>query len=157
MTLRASAFVRANFVTETPWEIVVLEATERHLRRKLIVLQHGDEVLVDLVTATKLNDRDCLVLEDGRLVEIIAAEEELLEVVARNAEHLVQLAWHVGNRHLEAQIEKDRMLIRRDHVIAHMLEHQGAILREVRETFSPEHGAYHSHAGNAAGAHGHEH
>jgi urease accessory protein len=55
-------------------------------------------------------------------------------------------AWHIGNRHLEAQIEATRILIRRDHVIAKMLEQLGAQVTDVRETFTPEHGAY---------AHGH--
>lgn len=152
MTLRASSIVRANFVTEAPWRRLPLESGERHLRRKLLTLQQGDEVMVDLPVTTKLEDRDCLVLEDGRLVEVIAAEEDLLELRGRDAIHLARLAWHIGNRHLEAQIEADRILIRRDHVIAHMLEHQGAKVTEVREAFSPEHGAYHSHDD---GSHGH--
>ena len=147
--LRATGIVRANFLTEMPWDILVLDSTERHLRRKLITLQHGDDVMVDLDKTTKLEDRDCLVLENGRLVQIIAAEEDLLEITARTSEHLIQLAWHIGNRHLEAQIETGRILIRRDHVIAHMLEHQGAKVREVREAFSPEHGAYHDHGADS--------
>jgi urease accessory protein len=154
MSLRATSFVRAQYLLETPWDIVVMDAGERHLRRKLITLQHGDEVLVDLAQATKFEDRDCLRLEDGRLVQIIASDEELFEVTARDAAHLTQLAWHIGNRHLEAQIETSRILIRRDHVIGNMLKHQGAVLREVREPFSPSHGAYHSHG---AGTNGHEH
>jgi urease accessory protein len=146
MTLRATSFVRAQYLLETPWEIVVMDAGSRHMRRKLITLQHGDEVLVDLEKTVKLEDRDCLRLEDGRLVQVIASDEELLEVTARDAAHLVQLAWHIGNRHLEAQIEEHRILIRRDHVIAAMLEQLGAKVSEVRESFSPEHGAYaHAH------------
>jgi urease accessory protein len=154
VVLKATSIVRANFLTEMPWDILVLDSTERHLRRKLITLQHGDEVMVDLDKTTKLEDRDCLVLENGRLVQIIAAEEDLLEITGRNAEHLIQLAWHIGNRHLEAQIEATRILIRRDHVIAHMLVHQGAKVHEVREAFSPENGAYHSHE---HGPHTHDH
>ncbi|MFN0190518.1 MAG: urease accessory protein UreE [Aestuariivirga sp.] len=146
MTLRATSFVRASYLLETPWEIVVMDSTARHLRRKLITLQHGDEVLVDLKKTVKFEDRDCLILEDGRLVQIKASDEELLEVTARDAAHLTQLAWHIGNRHLEAQIEKTRILIRRDHVISKMLEQFGATVKEVREPFTPEHGAY---------AHGH--
>ena len=123
-----------------------MDAEARHLRRKLITLQHGDEVMVDLEKTVKFEDRDCLILDDGRLVQIIASDEELLEVTARDAAHLTQLAWHIGNRHLEAQIEASRILIRRDHVIANMLQQLGAKVAEVRETFTPEHGAY---------AHGH--
>lgn len=150
MTLRASRFVRAGFVMQTPWDLVVLESSERTLRRKLLTLQHGDSVLVDFAKPVALQDRDCLILDDDRLVEIIAAEEALLEVRGRSPQHLMQLAWHIGNRHLEAQIEPGRILIRRDHVIAHMLQHQGASVAEVREPFSPEQGAYHA-------GHSHEH
>ncbi len=146
MTLRATSFVRAQYLLETPWEVVVMDSSARHLRRKLITLQHGDEVLVDLEKTVKFEDRDCLILEDGRLVQIIASDEELLEITAQDSTHLTQLAWHIGNRHLEAQIEATRILIRRDHVIAVMLKQLGATVTDVREAFTPEHGAY---------AHGH--
>jgi len=150
MALRATSAVRAADVRETPWDIVVLEASERHLRRKLLTLQHGDDVLVDLPNVIQLADRDCLRLEDGRLVEVIAAEEDLMQVTGRDVTHLVKLAWHIGNRHLEAQIEGSRILIRPDHVIRAMLTQLGAAVRDVREPFSPEHGAYsHSHAATA--------
>jgi urease accessory protein len=144
--LRATSFVRAQYLMEKPWKVVMLDAGARHLRRKLIDLRDGDEVLVDLPLTAKLGDRDCLILEDGRLLQIIASDEELLEVTAREAAHLTKLAWHIGNRHLEAQIETDRILIRRDAVIARMLEQLGATLREVNEPFTPEQGAYsHGH------------
>ncbi len=144
--IRAKSFVCASFVTERPFAEISLEAHERHLRRKVIALGNGDSVLVDFEKAIRLDDGDCLVLDDGRLVQIAAMLENLLEVRARDSHHLARLAWHIGNRHLEAQIENTRILIRPDHVIAKMLESQGATLRKVREKFSPEHGAY---------AHGH--
>jgi urease accessory protein len=151
MPFRATAIARAGTAGVKPFEIAVLDSQQRHLRRKLIGLKNGDEVLVDLENPVQLKDRDCLVLEDGRLVEVIAADEDLMEVRAKTTQHLTKLAWHIGNRHLEAQIEEHRILIRPDHVIAHMLEHHGATVRRVREPFSPEHGAYHSHG------HAHEH
>ena len=82
--------------------------------------------MVDLEHTVKFEDRDCLILEDGRLVQIIASDEELMQVRARDAAHLTLLAWHIGNRHLPAQIETTRILIRRDHVIKSMLEKLGA-------------------------------
>ena len=145
MTLRATSFVRAGFVAEKPWAEIELEAQARHLRRKLIILNDGSEVLVDFARPVKLEDGDCLVLEDGRLIQIAAQPEDMLEVRGRNANHLAQLAWHIGNRHLEAQIEEGRILIRPDAVIARMLEGLGAKVANTREKFSPEHGAY-SHA-----------
>ena len=78
----------------------------------------------------------------------LAAEEDLLEITGPD---LVRLAWHIGNRHMPCQIEADRLLIQRDHVIRDMLNHLGATLREVSEPFTPEGGAYghgrtHAHA-----------
>ena len=143
--MRAVAIQRAGPAHAAPIGSVVLDAEARHLRRKLITCQNGAEVLVDFEKPVLLEHGDCLVLDDGRLVEVIAAEEELMEVRGRDAQHLTRLAWHIGNRHLAAQVEGERILIRRDRVIGQMLEHQGAVVRAVREAFHPEHGAYHSH------------
>jgi urease accessory protein len=141
--------LRATAVTSEPgpmpFDIVVLTHDERHLRRKLLTLQHGDQLLVDLPEPVMLAHGDRLVLDDGRHAEVIAAEEALLEVRAANAEALTTLAWHIGNRHLPAQIEADRILIERDHVIEAMLLGLGASVREVSEPFQPVRGAYRRH------------
>lgn len=151
--LRASAFRRAGGYSGIPFDLVVLDHAERHLRRRVLTAVHDDRVLVDLPEPVRLHSHDVLVLDDGRLLEVIAAEEELLEIRGRDAEHLARLAWHIGNRHLPAQIERDRILILRDHVIAGMLAQLGADVAEISEPFEPEAGAYtHGHGG-----HGHAH
>lgn len=132
-----------------PFDIVVLAHEERFLRRRMLTLQHGDDVLVDLARATVLSHGDRLVLDDGRHVEVIAAEEELMEVRANAKVSLAELAWHIGNRHLPAQIEPQRILLERDHVIRDMLRGLGAWVCNTREPFEPLRGAYHRH--DAAG------
>lgn len=151
-TFRAVAIVHhGETAGAMPFDLAVLPHDERRVRRRLIPLVHGDGVLVDLPEPTTLDNRDCLRLEDGRLVEIIAAEERLYDVRGRDELHLMRLSWHLGNRHLKTQIERDetgalRILILRDHVIRDMLLGLGAIVREVSEPFYPEEGAYsHSH------------
>ncbi|ESX88655.1 urease accessory protein UreE [Mesorhizobium sp. LSHC412B00] len=138
--------------TTAPAGRAVLPHDERHLRRRAIELADGSKVLVDLPEPVTLNDGDRLVLEDGRHVEITAAPEEVYDIRARDAVHLTELAWHIGNRHLAAAIEPSRILILRDHVIKAMLEGLGATVREVSEPFKPVRGAY-----SAQGAHGHDH
>jgi urease accessory protein len=138
------------------WDIVVLAHDERHLRRKVLRLQHGDEVLVDLEAAVSLAHGDALQLSNGKLVEVIAAEEELLEVLPQNAVHLSQLCWHIGNRHLAAQIDDKRVLVLNDHVIKGMLEGLGAHVHIVSEPFHPERGAYSGH-GHGSHHHGNDH
>jgi urease accessory protein len=127
------------------WDIVTLAHDERHLRRKVLRLEHGDEVLVDLEAAVSLGHGDALELSDGRLVEVIAGEEELLEILPQSAVHLSELCWHIGNRHLAAQIEEHRVLVLKDHVIKAMLEGLGAHVHVVSEPFRPQRGAYSGH------------
>ena len=145
MAARATSFRRAESLGEDPFALVVLDADERHIRRKRITLANGEDVLVDFEKPVKLEHGDGLVLEDGRVARVLAAEEELMEVRAKDSRHLVLLAWHIGNRHLPAQIGDNRILMRRDTVIRQMLEALGAAVRDVTERFAPEHGAYHSH------------
>jgi len=153
--LRATTLTRDT--TVVPFDLVVLAHDERHLRRKVLTLQHGDRVLVDFAEPVALADRDRLLLDDGRHVEVIAAEEDLLEVRAADPRTLTVLAWHIGNRHLPAQIEPDRILIGRDHVIAAMLLGLGAGVRDVREPFTPERGAYSGHGHSHSHEHDHDH
>jgi urease accessory protein len=138
---------------------IVLDQDQRHLRRKVLTLTQGEQVMVDFPEAIKLNGGDLLVLEDGRFAGIVAAEEELLEIVPRGPVHLAELAWHIGNRHLAAQIEADRILVLRDHVIKAMLESLGAEVREVEAPFEPMRGAYsgHGHTHHGHNHHGHDH
>ena len=128
-----------------PFGTLTLDSADRHLRRKLITTNQGDKVMVDLPEAVLLADGDVLKLEDGRTIAIIAANEELYEVRPGPDAPLRHLAWHLGNRHLAAQIDEDRILISRDHVIRSMLEGLGASVIEIVECFQPLHGAYHSH------------
>lgn len=133
----------------------VLTYDARFLRRKVIQTVHDETLLVNLAHTTSLDHGDAFQLDDGRLIEVIAAEEPLLEITG----DLVQLAWHIGNRHTPCQIESARLLILNDPVIGHMLEHLGATVRQISEPFTPEGGAYghgrtHSHA---HGATAHEH
>lgn len=137
--------------TGEPADRVSLDYDGRHRRRIVLTGASGRDYLLDLTEARHLRAGDGLPLPDGGVVAVEATPEPLLEVTAGSPDALIRLAWHIGNRHLAAQVFADRILIRRDHVIAHMLEHQGARVREVEAPFDPESGAYHGHS------HGHDH
>ena len=132
--------------TGEPADLVVLDYDGRHRRRILMIGVSGHEYLLDLAEARHLRDGDGLKLEGGEVVQVVARPEPLLEVRADSQAALVRLAWHIGNRHLAAAVFADHILIRRDHVIAHMLEHLGAQVRQVEAPFDPEGGAYDDHA-----------
>jgi urease accessory protein len=152
MMYRANGVVEAKARGDRPVVgSIALAHDERHLRRKLLILDTGARVLADLPKAVALRAGDCLLLDTGSLAEIAAAEEDLLDIRPRDRLHLVELAWHIGNRHLAAQIEDDRILILHDHVIEAMLQGLGATVAHVRTGFEPVRGAY------SGKAHGHDH
>ncbi|MBP0482494.1 urease accessory protein UreE [Sagittula salina] len=140
---------------EAEMDAVVLDYEGRFLRRKRLETKAGLAFVVDLEKTTSLEDGDALELGDGRRVAVRAAPEEVLEV--RGV--LPRLAWHIGNRHTPCQVCGDHLVIRRDPVIRHMLEHLGAAITESERPFTPEGGAYghgrtHSHE-HGATAHAH--
>jgi urease accessory protein len=137
-------------------DAVVLDYDGRHRRRVAMTGTKGLAFLLDLPDAVWLRGGDALVLEDGRLVEVVAAPEPLLEIRCADALHLARVAWHLGNRHLPAQMLAKSLRIRRDHVIAEMAVQLGARVIEIEAPFDPEGGAY---AGEAAHGHhdGHDH
>ena len=134
-------------------DLVVLDYDARLIRRKRLETVQGLGFLVDLPAVTSLDDWWGFELDDGTCIEVVAAEEFLVEVTGPD---LPRLAWHVGNRHTPCQIEPARLLIRRDHVIEAMLTRLGATLRPVSEPFTPEGGAY-GHGRTLGHSHGPEH
>ncbi|MXN65801.1 urease accessory protein UreE [Stappia sp. GBMRC 2046] len=155
--IRATAIISHVHQTD---DTITLDEHARFRRRIAMTSDNGIEFLLDLPEATLLRHGDGLKLDDGRIIEVRAVPEPLLEVRGSSPLHLLQLAWHLGNRHLEAQIEENRILIRRDHVIADMLEKLGATTAEVVEPFDPEGGAYaggHGHGHSHHHGHGHDH
>jgi urease accessory protein len=149
--------------SEAPADTVVLDFDGRHRRRMAMTGTRGLEFLLDLENATVLRGGDALVLDDGRLVEVVAAAEPLLEIRGSDPEHLVRVAWHLGNRHLPTQITARGLRIRRDHVIEAMVRGLGARVIEIEAPFDPEGGAYagggHAHAPEGDPHHhtGHDH
>jgi urease accessory protein len=138
LMLLAQAVVRAGQWPGLATATVTLGYDERFLRRRRLVTTGGAPLMVDLPETTDLRAGDALVCEDGQLVAVAAAEEDVLVIRG----DLVRLAWHIGNRHTPCQIETDRLVIRADHVLQAMLTGLGASVAAGRAPFTPEGGAY---------------
>lgn len=143
---------------------ITLDHDARHRRRWYYTADHGTAFLLDLPRAMVLGHGDALQLSDGRLVEVLAAPEALVEVTADSTATMVRLAWHIGNRHLPAELHPHAIRLRDDHVINAMLEGLGATVTKIEAPFTPEGGAYsggghhhHSHEHDHADGHGHTH
>lgn len=131
----------------TPFDLIVLSCDDRHLRRRVLTLQHGDRVLVDLPAPRMLRDRERLVLDDGRHVEVIAADEPLYELRVADDAARARVAWALGNMHARVEIGADALRIERDHVLRDALAGMGVRVEETEGPFQPE----------IAGAHHHRH
>jgi urease accessory protein len=173
--IRATKVLGQHRWSEAPADTVVLDFDDRHRRRMAMTGTRGLQFLLDLENAVALRGGDALLLEDGRLIEVVAAAEPLAEIRGADPQHLVRLAWHLGNRHLPTQIMPKGLRIRRDHVIEAMVRGLGARVIEIEAPFDPEGGAYaghahapegashahaahdHGHAAHDHGGHGHHH
>ena len=124
-------------------DTLTLDHADRHLRRKVLTTDGGRDVLLAFETAIRLAGGDGLELDDGSSVTVVAATEHLLEVQARDIGHLTELCWHLGNRHVAAELTPDRIFITHDPVIAAMLRGLGAMVTERHAPFHPITGAYH--------------
>jgi urease accessory protein len=152
--LRATEIIPAG--SWTARDTVTLAFDDRFRRRLRLVGDQGTEFLLDLAEAAVLRHGDGLKLEGGGVIAVRAADEDLIEITGAN---LARIAWHIGNRHLPAEIGLARILIRDDHVIVDMLKGLGAQVRRMRAPFNPEGGAYgqHNHDPGHPHAHGHDH
>jgi urease accessory protein len=112
----------------------------------------GTCVELDFAEPARLRTDDALVLDDGGLVEIVAAPEPLIEVRAADLAVLARLAWHLGDRHVPVQILERRLRLARDPAIEALLQALGAKAVAIEAPFEPEGGAY-----EAAQQHGHQH
>jgi urease accessory protein len=124
----------------------------------------GRTLGVFLPRGTVVRGGDVLVAEDGSLIRVEAAPQPVLRVTACT-EHgspfdLLRAAYHLGNRHVQLELQPGHLQFEPDHVLADMLRQMHLIVTEVQAPFEPEGGAYaaggHSH-GHGHDPHGHAH
>ena len=115
----------------------------------------GRQLGVFMPRGTLLRGGEVLVVEDGSLVKVIAADQPVLRITVcpahGSAFDLTRAAYHLGNRHVPIELKPDHLKIEPDHVLAAMLEAMHLKVGWVKEAFEPEGGAY------SSGGHGHAH
>lgn len=156
--IRATTIVRQLAVKpERVVDTITLDHEGRHRRRMALKADGGFEFLLDLDKATAAKGGDAFRLEDGRLIQVAAAAQPLLEIRAETPTRLAKIAWHIGNRHTPAEITADAIYIEDDHVLAEMVRGLGGAATRVTRPFEPERGAYEGHGHAHGHAHGHDH
>jgi urease accessory protein len=124
---------------------LTLSSDERRILRGKRLTDCDQEIILQLPRKGKLNDGDILATNDSNIyVEIIAEAENLLEISSNSKIELIKTAYHLGNRHVEVEIEEDVLLTKSDYVIENMLKNFNVDIVNTQKKFFPERGA-HSH------------
>ncbi len=135
-------------------EELVLAYDQREKCRLRARLASGEEVALFMVRGTVPRDGELLTGADGRVVRVVAASEPTYVVHCDTPLTMARCAFHLGNRHTQAQIGEGFLRIRVDAVLKEMVEGLGARVEQQNAPFEPEAGAY-AGAGHSHGHDGH--
>ena len=124
---------------------LTLSSDERRILRGKRLTDCDQEIILQLPREGKLNDGDILSTNESNFyIEIIAKTENLLEISSNSKIELIKTAYHLGNRHVEVEIEEGILLTKSDYVVKNMLLNFKVYVKNTKKKFFPERGA-HSH------------
>ncbi len=121
---------------------LILPYELREKSRLRTTLSTGEEVALITQRGSVLRDGDLIQGSDGRVVQIVAALEPTCRIECDSALDLLRCAFHLGNRHTQAQVGDGFLRIRYDSVLKEMLQGLGARVSDEQASFEPEAGAY---------------
>jgi urease accessory protein len=141
-------------------DTVILDYAQRSAPQAAVTGVKGTAFTIDLHAPARLRTDDLLELEDGRLIEVVAAPEPLIEARATDVAALARLAWHLGDRHVPVQVLPNRIRAQRDPAVETLLTSLGVKVAQIEAPFEPEGGAYaqapaHDHGHHDHGYHQH--
>ena len=124
---------------------LTLSSNERRILRGKRLTDCDQELILQLPREGKLKDGDILSTNESNFyVEIIAKTENLIAISSKSKIELIKIAYHLGNRHVEVEIEEDILLTKSDHIIENTLKNFDVEIVSTQKKFFPEKGA-HSH------------
>jgi len=157
----------AKVATESPAIASVTLPLDLRLKtRQRVTLNTGEDAGIFLEKGAILRGGEKLQSEEGLIVEVVAADEQVSSVYVDDSLALAKAAYHLGNRHIPLQIESGFLRYQHDHVLDEMVKGFGLEITVEMAPFEPEGGAYqtgsHAHGSHGDGAHpqgshGHNH
>lgn len=126
-----------------PWEI-------RQKGRFRAFTDAGEETGVFLPRGGVLRDGERLQTECGKVLQVRARPERVLEAACDDWLTFARACYHLGNRHVPLQVGERWLRFQPDHVLQEMVELLGLSTCLLDAAFNPEEGAY-------SGGHHHHH
>ncbi len=121
---------------------VTLTLDQRVRSRLRVTLDDGRQAGIFLTRGDSLRDGDCLVSEEGLIVQVRAAREPVSTVRGQDPWLFARACYHLGNRHAALQIEPGRLRYPHDHVLDEMVRGLGLEVIVEEAPIEPERGAY---------------
>jgi urease accessory protein len=121
---------------------LILPFDLRRKSRLRAALTNGTEAALFLPRGSVLRDGDLLEAEDGTLIRVESAAENILRVTGETPYALMRAAYHLGNRHTPVELGVNFLKLEADPVLQEMLVQLGVTVREETAPFQPEGGAY---------------
>jgi urease accessory protein len=137
-------------------DTLILTFAQRTAQRGFLFGVNGTCIELDFADPVRLRHDDALLLDDGGFVEVVAQAEPLLEARADPAA-LVQLAWHLGDRHVPIEVKPNRLRLRSAPEIEKLLQSYGAKVVAIEAPFEPQDGAHAGAPAGTGGDHDHDH
>ena len=139
----------------TPSESLTLPFEKRQKSRLRVSLDNNQEAALMLERGSVLRHGELLRADNGLVVEVRAANEEVAVISTEDSFLLARACYHLGNRHVPLQIGEGWLRIQRDHVLEEMVQSLGLFVKHECAPFEPESGAYSGHS-NHSHSHSHE-
>ena len=141
--------VITNKVLTLPFEL-------RQKSRLKAALNDGTEVGLMLPRGLVLRGGDCVRAEDGMIIRIVAAPENVSTARHTDLLQLARASYHLGNRHVALQVGDGWLRYQHDHVLDDMVRGLGLDVIQQSAAFEPEGGAYGNHT-HTHSSHNHSH
>src|ERR1017187_6417091 len=92
-----------------PTDRAILPFDARCKSRLLVTLESGEQAALIVERGRLLRNGDRVRLDADREIEIIAADENLLEASSGDSLAIAKAAYHLGNRHVAVQVMANRL------------------------------------------------
>ena len=133
-------------------DTLLLKFDDRRKQQGFVFGGKGTCIEFDFPAPPCLHTDDLLVLDDGKLVEVVADIEPVLEVRAKDFAAIARLVLALGNRHVPVQILINRIRVQKRPEIGLLVTEHGLEGVEMTAPFEPDDGPHaHDHR------HGHDH
>jgi urease accessory protein len=124
---------------------IILKYQDRYLRKK-VLNSKKNKIFINFKNAVYLSHNSYLITEDHKAIKVVAQKEKIIQININDPVKRCEVAWHIGNRHLAAEVGTKSICILFDPVIWKMLINLGYKVSKVKKVFEPLGGAYdHQH------------